>query len=366
MDKKDLTFDEFRSFQERERQRKRDEDDVKTSKSSSKSSKAAALDDNANKSSGGIGEFLELPQVQTFVAIMLVLDTFSALCQALLSLQIANADRSGGGVAEMSALFGLVAPTTALTALNTFSGFTLVFFSFEVGAILALFGITNVSGHWGYVLDAALVGTQLYGELSGYSLEARLLNMLRFWRIARLMVYMVNTEKAAHEATQDALQDREADIRKFKGDIARAQVELAKEKEARTAVDEMLNQYKEDLDTMNEALKIAAMDIVEVAEADDDLLSDEEDDDGGLGLDSGDVDDEGFTDAPSGRYDKARNKAELYSNARKDRQADGGGGGGGDNASITSGSTMTSRKSGQQAQAGVTFVVNDDGTFQPR
>lgn len=364
MDKKDLTFDEFRSFQERERQRKRDEDDVKTSKSSSKSFKAAALDDNAKKSSGGIGEFLELPQVQTFVAIMLVLDTFSALCQALLSLQIANADRSGGGVAEMPALFGLLAPTTALTALNTFSGFTLVFFSFEVGAILALFGMTNVSGHWGYVLDAALVGTQLYGELSGYSLEARLLNMLRFWRIARLMVYMVNTEKESHEATQEALQDREADIRKYKGDITRAQVELAKEKEARTAVDEMLNQYKEDLDTMNEALKIAAMDIVEVAEADDDLLSDDEDDDdGGLGLDGGDVDDEGFTDAPSGRYDKARNKAELYSHARKDRQADGG-----ENASITSGSTMTSRRSGQQqqAQAGVTFVVNDDGTFQPR
>ena len=37
----------------------------------------------------------------------------------------------------------------------------------------------------------------------------------------------------------------------------------------------MLNQYK-DLDTMNEALKIAAMDM-EVAEADDDLLSDDED-----------------------------------------------------------------------------------------
>ena len=123
----------------------------------------------------------------------------------------------------------------------------------------------------------------------------------------------------------------------------------AKEKEARSAVDEMLNQYKDDLDTMNEAIKIAAMDIVEVAEADDDLLSDEED----LDDEGEEVDDEGFTDAPSGRYDKNRNKAEMYANARKDK----------DDLSITSGSTMASSR---KTQAGVTFVVNKDGSFQQR
>ena len=208
-------------------------------------------------------------------------------------------------------------------------------------------------GHWGYLIDACVVGSQLYGELSGWSMEGRLMNIIRFWRLIRLQVYMVNLEKAAHDATKEILEDREADIRKFKGDIARAEVELSKEKEARAAVDEMLNQYKEDLDTMNEALKIAAMDIVEVAEADDDLLSDD-DEEGDVGIGEDNVDDEGFSDAAAGRYDKARNKAEVYAHARKDL----------DDLSITSGSTTATQ--GKKPSAGITFVVNDDGTFNKK
>ena len=102
---------------------------------------------------------------------------------------------------------------------------------------------------------------------------------------------------------------------------------------------------------MNEALKIAAMDIVEVAEADDDLLSDDEDEGVSMGEEGAD---EGFTDAAvSSKYDKARNKMEVYAQARKDR----------DDLSITSGSTMASKK---KPQAGATFVVNDDGTFSQK
>ena len=354
MERKEMTFDEFRSFQERERQRKKEEDDEQTASGpSSDNKKKAASDakeggDGKGTNSGGIGEFMELPQVQSFVVVMLVLDTFSALGQALLALQISHAERSPAGTADMSMVFGLLSPSTLLKALNTFSGFTLVFFAFEVGLILAVFG-SQVSGHWGYLLDAVLVGTQLYKELSGNSLEVRVLNLLRFWRIMRLTLNMVTVEKEAHNATQELLRDREAEIRKAQGDIKRAEVELAKEKEARAAVDDMLNQYKDDLDTMNEALKIAAMDIVEVAEADEDLLSDDED----LDVEVDGMDDEGFTDAPSGKYDKARNKAEMYAQARKDK----------DDLSITSGSTMASSK---KAPAGVTFVVNNDGSFQQR
>lgn len=352
-----MNFDEFRNFQERERQKAKEveerekEKQQKAKKAKKDKAKAkqesglAGSDDKVDdsESRGGIGEFLELPQVQTFVVILLLLDTFSNLSQALLSMRI-NYDERSGAADALALLGGFVSPQMALATLNTFSGFALVFFAFETGLILAVFR-GSVYGHWGYLLDACIVGTQLYGELSGWSMEARLLNIFRFWRLVRLVVYMVNLEKAAHEATKETLQDREADIRKFKGDIARAEVELSKEREARGAVDEMLNQYKEDLDTMNEALKIAAMDIVEVAEADDDLLSDDDD----VGGDA-EVDAEGFSDAAGSKYDKTRNKAEVYANARKDR----------DDLSITSGSTMASKK---RAQSNPTFVVNDDGTF---
>lgn len=48
--------------------------------------------------------------------------------------------------------------------------------------------------------------------------------------------------------------------------------------EARASVEDMLQTYKDEVDTLNEALKIAAMDIAEVAEAEDDyFISDEED-----------------------------------------------------------------------------------------
>lgn len=355
----EMNFDEFRNFQERERLKKKEIDDKEAAEKKArqlkarkaKAAKEDVADDKTSQKSGtgSIGEFLELPQVQTFIVILLVLDTFSALAQTLLSLQISQADREGT-VAKIALVGDFISPQFFLTTLNTFSGFTLVFFAFEVGLILAVFR-GSVYGHWGYLIDACVVGSQLYGELSGWSMEGRLMNIIRFWRLVRLQVYLVNLEKAAHETTKEILEDKEADIRKFKGDIARAEVELSKEKEARAAVDEMLNQYKEDLDTMNEALKIAAMDIVEVAEADDDLLSDDEDGDVHIG-EEGD-DDEGFSDAATGQYDKVRNKAEIYAQARRDR----------DDLSITSGSTMASKK---KQQAGITFVVNDDGTFNQK
>ena len=98
--------------------------------------------------------------------------------------------------------------------------------------------------------------------------------------------------------------------------------DLKREKEARTSVEAMLADYKEEVDTLNEALKIAARDIAEVGEADDDLfLTDDE-------LDGAD-----------------------------------GSGGGGDAESKVSGASLKSKSS---SQGPVTFVVNSDGTFDQR
>jgi len=48
---------------------------------------------------------------------------------------------------------------------------------------------------------------------------------------------------------------------------AKFEGELEQEKEARKAIEEMLQSYKEEVDTLNEALKIAAQDIAEVGQA---------------------------------------------------------------------------------------------------
>ena len=93
----------------------------------------------------------------------------------------------------------------------------------------------------------------------------------------------------------------------------------------------MLQNYKEEVDTLNEALKIAAMDIAEVAEAEEDFLSDDDDEaSGSVSYNQ---------EKPLGtERDADRNKDELYKLAR------------GDNFNAP--------------QKYSTFVVHSDGTFE--
>jgi hypothetical protein len=93
----------------------------------------------------------------------------------------------------------------------------------------------------------------------------------------------------------------------------------------------MLQNYKEEVDTLNEALKIAAMDIAEVAEAEDDFFSsDDENMDSSVQADG--------QDTVGGERDPQKNKDELYRLAM-------------------SGSAANNQKS-------TTFVIHDDGTFE--
>lgn len=108
--------------------------------------------------------------------------------------------------------------------------------------------------------------------------------------------------------------------------------------EARGAVEDMLQNYKEEVDTLNEALKIAAMDIAEVAEAEDDFFSSDEDDDDVTADKFGDESSSATGAAVGEERDAVKNKEELYRLAM-------------------SGSAASTQKSS-------TFVIRDDGTFE--
>ena len=114
-----MNFEVFRSVKDRQKE----SSDRQTSNENGKVSDEKEII-KAVKSTGGIDEFMELPQVQFFVIVILVLDTFSALGQALLALQISQAERTGGE-ADLSDMFGFVSPAALLAALNTFRGFHL-------------------------------------------------------------------------------------------------------------------------------------------------------------------------------------------------------------------------------------------------
>ena len=148
----------------------------------------------------------------------------------------------------------------------------------------------------------------------------------------------------------------------------------------------MLFTYKEEIDTLNEALKIAAMDIAEVAQADDgDFDSeegtnsvdgvedeDEEEEEADRGRGSGgdriplprkgkqgseldDISEHDFVDAAASVFDgdKKRNRETLLKLVRRDAE-DG------------IGSVSTASKSGMSSASssrGQTFVIHEDGSF---
>lgn len=102
-------------------------------------------------------------------------------------------------------------------------------------------------------------------------------------------------------------------------------------------MEEMLQNYKEEVDTLNEALKIAAMDIAEVAEAEDDFFSSDEDETAG-GPDEAGFHGKNEVGGLGSERDSKKNKDELY------RLAVGG--------------------SGVGNQKKSTIVIRDDGTFE--
>ena len=354
-----LSFEEFAAITSRAK--------AKNATQEQKGSAAAAPEKNDDKSklrsmaASSIGDFLEMPQVQAFVIIMMVLDTFAALAQLLMRLEAATTAKMADGGLNMN-----VAPSSDSTllqddelpfslmriinkylvssavlgnVLSSFSDFSLLFFALEIFSIVVIFNFA-VFGHIGYTLDCLVVGFQIWTEYTGDGLQCRLLNLLRYWRLARFVSALVSIEKDAHEQSRQLLVDKDGKCRQLEGNARRIQEELDKEKEARQAVDEMLAIYKEEVDTLNEALKIAAMDIAEVAEADDDLLLSDDEDEGAEGGDEND-----FVDASASSYDKARNKEVLMREARRD-------------ANNPAAAAQRKAQSG-----GHTFHVHEDGTF---
>jgi hypothetical protein len=284
-----------------------------------------------------LGDFLEMIQTQSLVCVMIVLDTFAAFAEIYLTKEKIII-RAASFEAGKGALLSRAGEIT-LTTLRSFTSFALIFFAVEILAVLLVFRWSFL-GHLGYMTDMTIISSQLYLEvLAGRGSETRLLNILRLWRCARLFTTIVNVEKDLHQQTKDQVEAKDLEIKRMQLHIQTLESDVLKEKEAKDAVEDLLQTYKEEVDTLNEALKIAAMDIAEVAQADDEDLESEE----GLG-EGTEEDDEGegsFVDAATSEFDKSLNREKLLRMARKD-------------ASASSSATRSQ---------GTTIVINEDGTF---
>lgn len=303
-----MSFDEFHATENRRRAHKEAENAVngRGTASTTNERNATKAEPPPAESRFGMEDFLEMHEIQMVVVGLLLLDLFACFAQYA-------ADAEGS-------IISLAANSILLKLFQSLTSFTVVFFALEMMCIVIVFHIRTF-GHIGYTADLAIVGYQLYMEMTGGSRACRILHFFRFWRLIRLFHSFVQVERDNTAAITARLDQATAEKAAVIEKLRHMETTLQSEQEARVAVEEMLQTYKEEVDTLNEALKIAAMDIAEVAQADEDIFSSDED--------------ESYLDAAAEKSDMGRKREELYREARK-----------------------------EEIVNKAMFVVNKDGTFE--
>lgn len=145
-----------------------------------------------------IGEFLEMHQMQAFIIVMITLDSFASFGEICLNYHllqnpyysIPNINIDGSDISSIQSILSNIDMTVYIAIFKSITTFTIFFSAIEISLVLAIFGL-NVIGHYGYLIDAIIVASQLYLEIKGFGRETRILNLFRFWRFVRLFVSMV-------------------------------------------------------------------------------------------------------------------------------------------------------------------------------
>jgi hypothetical protein len=277
MDDRELTFDEFRAQKHRA-----------TAAPATKAPASVSAQENANKAKvkmkkeggksrgvgnrrmgRGMGAFLEMNEMQILYIVVLFLTLAAELLMAQAVLENSEMDYDHDYKESLNVLI--------LSLLN-FITFARYFFMVELVALVLIFQL-KVLGVYGYLIDASVLIVQMrYGAEPVYGRLLSVLSFLRLWRVYRLYSKSISEERILQSKTVDSLENTRKELIKFKTELSTKDEELDKEKDARKAVEEMLQNYKEEVDTLNEALKIAARDIAEVGEADDIDFADSDDD----------------------------------------------------------------------------------------
>lgn len=276
--------------------------------------------------------------MQAIYVFLVILDTFDAMADIFI-----------GSKTSAENVVSFITNHALLRAIRSFSTFTILFFIVEICSVLIVFR-SKVLGHLGYVLDLLIILYQVYCDYSGISKISRMLNFIRLWRLFRFFSAMVLVEQEAHQETKAKLETVEAQVKALNLENFNARAECDKEKEARSAIESMLQSYKDEVDTLNEALKIAAMDIAEVAqgdempydfeegELDEDYLHEHDDADGASASQAGST---LLSQGSGSQLKKGGNKAAIMSN-------------------VMSGGAGVP---GSSATASAAFLVHEDGTF---
>ena len=150
--------------------------------------------------------------------------------------------------------------------LQSFSSFALIVFILDLQILNFTFGIRSVLSHPGYMLDCFVIIVCLYSRISSSLSESnsiliRFIAFLRVWRIARLFSSAMDILMDDHKQAQAEIYELEAKIEQLTNKSIQTEQRLKQEREAKNRVEKVLQGYKDEAETLAEALEIAAYDV---------------------------------------------------------------------------------------------------------
>lgn len=243
-----------------------------------------------------IGQRIESFPIQLITVILIYLDFVSCAVISLLELMDAGGtlhERLQNTSTTSSNYAGIVDPVSnghlcssrwvcslALYMLQSFTGFTMVYFTLETMSVVYAFGFKKISAHVGYSIDVMIVtilclcgvfkqtpnigrsGTNpsriMFSSLSHaimYCDAIRLLGCFRIWRLARLVTLVLDNSQNDLEKTQEALHLAHETIEKMNKSSSLMETSSADET-FRT-----IQKLRNEIETLEEALRIAAVDM---------------------------------------------------------------------------------------------------------
>ncbi|GBG24097.1 Voltage-gated hydrogen channel 1 [Hondaea fermentalgiana] len=155
--------------------------------------------------------------------------------------------------------------TPFLKVLEYQSGMALLAYALEIGLILVAFR-GEVFAHLGYSLDMMLVGIMFYGVLStaSWATAARLLNVFRLWRAVRMVnaALLAQEQEVARTRGEVSLLNEKIEALKLKA--KRADLAHKREVDKNKRLEQNFRAQRDELDTLREALQIAAQTMAKV------------------------------------------------------------------------------------------------------
>lgn len=257
------SFEEFHTSQKRLRawnEAVQKEREKLTTTEEKKRGEEDVIDDNVKTlSRRNIGQLLEAYEIQLFIVMLIYLDLVACTISYVLENDV-------GTLSSTAKIEKIVdsEDSMILRFLSSISSFTIICFVIEISGLVYSFGIEFFT-HLGYCLDmlilTSIVCNNIYESGIDLLFPLQFLGFLRFWRVARLVSMLVSKVEIEHDNTKYKLNEMVRQAKMQSVEYKRLEVSVTKEVDLRKEVERSLLAYKDEVETLREALKIAAMDV---------------------------------------------------------------------------------------------------------